>query len=276
MDQQNKDSGVRGTTPAIGSSETLRAAPTDGQRCVRCGEEVATANYGPPINSSHQYHVATNLVQCADGVLPIAAPEAEGVEPTVEWLKKVYSMGMSEGSVVPQRNAGEMLARLDELGFGKQEPRRGNTLWAMVMDAADEVESLRQQIESTRVSSDAKPADSKFDLVAEFKRICAGECITDDISRHQEVFSAIIRALANTRADSDAKLREQYERGLEDALDVVETKRATVTVGKVRPENQSEYERKQVAAAIRALISQRTGVVNSELNHEEENTNAKG
>lgn len=62
---------------------------------------------------------------------------------TIKWLQKVYSMGVSEGSVVPQQNAGEMLARLDELGFGKQEGRRGNTLWAMVLDAADEIEQLR-------------------------------------------------------------------------------------------------------------------------------------
>lgn len=61
----------------------------------------------------------------------------------VEWLKKVHAMGISDESVVPQQNAGEMLVRLDELGFGKQEGRRGNTLMAMVMDAADEIESLR-------------------------------------------------------------------------------------------------------------------------------------
>jgi hypothetical protein len=85
---------------------------------------------------------------------PPPTAEAENAE-TIAWLQKVYAMGVSENSVVPQQNAGEMLARLDELGFGKQEPRRGNTLWAMVMDAADEVERLRA---ATAPTADHEPA----------------------------------------------------------------------------------------------------------------------
>ena len=73
-----------------------------------------------------------------------ANQQPDNSDTALAWLQKVYAMGTSPESVVPQQNAGEMLARLDELGFGKQEPRRGNTLWAMVMDCADEIERLRQ------------------------------------------------------------------------------------------------------------------------------------
>lgn len=94
----------------------------------------------------------------ASSVAPLASSEGHaGDAETIKWLQKVHSMGVSENSVVPQLNAGEMLARLDELGFGKQEPRRGNTLWAMVMDAADEIERLRST--STEGEGDSGEAE---------------------------------------------------------------------------------------------------------------------
>lgn len=90
------------------------------------------------------------------GAIPLQALlENDDENKTLKWLKKVYSMGVSEGSVVPQQNAGEMLAQLDELGFGKQEGRRGNTLWAMVMDAADEIEKLRANSQLVTALADA-------------------------------------------------------------------------------------------------------------------------
>lgn len=50
------------------------------------------------------------------------------------------------------------------------------------------------------------------DLVAEFDRIVAGDCITDDISRHQEIIAAIRNALRTRTTTSD------YKRGVEEIL----------------------------------------------------------
>lgn len=87
-----------------------------------------------------------SLVKSQEAVTPPAEEltAASVLDQSLNTLNQIRDLTASSRSYVPQNNAAEMMLRLEQLGFGSQTPRRGNTLWAMVMDAADEIEQLRK------------------------------------------------------------------------------------------------------------------------------------
>lgn len=120
------------------------------------------------IKRHNQQPPSTSTITCWDDVdflLSVVKSQEAGAVPTEELtaasvldqslntLKQIRDLTASSRSYVPQNNAAEMILRLEELGFGSQEPRRGNTLWAMVMDAADEIEQLRKSDDATSMRS---------------------------------------------------------------------------------------------------------------------------
>lgn len=54
----------------------------------------------------------------------------------------------------------------------------------------------------------ATETEAQFELAAEFDRIVAGECITDDVARHQEVVAAIRRTLRADAAPREQELKD--------------------------------------------------------------------
>ena len=65
-------------------------------------------------------------------------------------------------SYVPQRNAIEMMERLEKAGYGK--PGTPNALWDMLHAACDEVEKLRVLVQLARDAVDTQDSDEYFRL----------------------------------------------------------------------------------------------------------------
>ena len=159
-------------------------------------------------------HFLLSIVERPETVLPPAEEltAASVLGQSLNTLKQIRELAASSRSYVPQDNAAEMMLRLEALGFGSQEPRRGNTLWAMVMDAADEIEQMRKTDVATSMRS--RCVERVRERAREHRKIAAaidyGKAVDFPVTSEQHL--KLADELDSTAADLETLTLQEQEK----------------------------------------------------------------